>query len=166
MTDEPRILSLVVEADTQERWDADRRAWFPAGRLLVGAHVTLFYALPAGLDLEPALSEALDRAPFPVEVAGLQPLGRGVAYRVGSSDFPALHATLQEHWWEHLTKQDRQPLRAHVTVQNKVTPDQARETLSTLERDFEPWRTTALGLDLWRYDGGQWTHLRRHDFSA
>ena len=162
----PRIVSLAVSDETQQEWDALRRQWFPAQRLQVGAHVTLFHALPADLDLDTALREATDRAPFDVEVTGAQPLGRGAALRLASGDLEQLHDRLQEQWWEHLTKQDRQRLRAHVTVQNKVDADTARDTVRALEGDFTAYATTALGLDLWRYDGGPWTHLQRYAFTT
>jgi hypothetical protein len=48
-----------------------------------------------------------------------------------------------------------------VTVQNKVEPDVAKTTLERLCDTFQPGRTRAVGLELWRYDGGPWTLLRR-----
>jgi len=128
--------------------------------------VTVFHALPASSrhGVDGALARAVGRAPFAVQVGEPFPLGRGVAYGLRSAELDALHRTLQERWWPLLTAQDRQRFRAHVTVQNKVTPDVARETLARLRAAHEPADATALGLQLWRYDGGPWTPLADHDF--
>ena len=48
-------------------------------------------------------------------------------------------------------------------MQNKVEPDEARRTVARLGSGFEPWDATGVALELWRYDGGPWTHLRRFD---
>ncbi|GGF54052.1 hypothetical protein GCM10011519_29970 [Marmoricola endophyticus] len=162
----PRILSLAVDEETQARWDEVRRAHFPAERLLVGAHVTLFHALPADLEVEAALASATARRPFDVRVAGVRSLGRGVAYDLESEELATLHRDLQQRWEERLTRQDRQPLRPHVTVQNKVDPTEAKATLAQLREDFRAYDVTALGLDLWRYDDGPWTHLRRFELGS
>ncbi|MBE7190770.1 2'-5' RNA ligase family protein, partial [Jatrophihabitans endophyticus] len=75
------------------------------------------------------------------------------------------HGEWQRRWWPHLTRQDQQPLRAHVTVQNKVEPSEARRTVETLRASFVPFATTASGFRLWRYDGGPWTLLAEFAFS-
>ncbi|ROR89776.1 2'-5' RNA ligase family protein [Nocardioides aurantiacus] len=165
MTDAPLIVTLLLDDPTQARFEAERRALFPAGRTAVGAHVTLFHALPAALraDVEEVLGSAADRAPLPVAVEEVRSLGRGAAYRLGCPPLVDLHAGWQERWSEHLTRQDAQPLSLHVTVQNKVDADQARATVERLRSGFEPWGCTGVALELWRYDGGPWTHLRRFD---
>ena len=48
------------------------------------------------------------------------------------------------------------PFRAHITVQNKVDGDAARQTHADLEAAFEPFETVATGLELWWYRGGPW----------
>ncbi|HEY6747966.1 MAG TPA: 2'-5' RNA ligase family protein [Mycobacteriales bacterium] len=162
----PLVVTLVLDEVAQARFDAKRAALFPAGRTAVGAHVTLFHALPGehadavGADL----AAAADRPPFPVAVTGLQPLGRGVAYRLRSAELAAVHARLRARWEPWLTRQDAQPFRPHVTVQNKVTPEQARETLARLEAGFVPGEVTATGLALWAYAGGPWEPLSRFPF--
>ena len=45
--DRPLILTLRLDPESQARFDALRRAHFPPERNLLGAHVTLFHALPA-----------------------------------------------------------------------------------------------------------------------
>jgi 2'-5' RNA ligase len=156
----PLIVTLEVDDQAQARFDAERAALFPAGRTVIGAHVTLFHALPA--PAEAAVTSELAAtaaavAPFEVEVAELMSLGRGVAYRLRSAELLALHRRLQAGWWDQLGPQDRQGFRPHVTVQNKASPELARRTLEQLREKFAPFSTTARALRLWRYDGGPWT---------
>jgi hypothetical protein len=159
----PLIITLQLDSRAQERFEAERAELFPAGRTAVGAHVTLFHALPALLraDAEAELGRLATGPAFPVRVSGLLPLGRGVAYRLAAPPADALHRRLQERWAPHLTRQDAQPLRLHVTVQNKVEPDVAKATIERLGATFRPGTTRAVGLELWRYDRGPWTLLHR-----
>ncbi|SDT11443.1 2'-5' RNA ligase [Nocardioides scoriae] len=165
MTANPLIVSLLLDDETQARFTAQRRAFFPAERLVVDAHLTLFHALPATLhdDVAEALREAADRPPLDVRVHDVYSLNRGVAYRLLCEDLDRLHAGWRRRWSEHLTRQDAQPLHAHVTVQNKVSSTTARHTLDELRAEFRPWVAHGTALELWRYDGGPWTHLERFD---
>lgn len=164
----PLVVTLQLERAAQERFDAERAALFPPGRTAVGAHVTLFHALPAHLrhDVEAELARLSVMPPFPVEVVGVYPLGRGVAYRLAAGQAERIHCRLLDRWRPHLTRQDAQPLRPHVTVQNKVDPDVARRSLDRLRSSFTPVVIRAVGLELWRYDGGPWTLLHRWAFGA
>ena len=166
--DRPLLVTLRLDDATQARFDRERSALFPPGRTAVGAHVTLFHALPASLrpDVEAQLERERTRATFRVAVTEPFPLGRGVAYGLHSPALAALHRRLQDRWRQELTPQDRQRLTPHVTVQNKVTPERARETLAGLRAAYAPLEATALGLELWRYDGGPWTPLARYDFDG
>lgn len=165
MTDAPLIVTLLLDEPTQGRFEAERRRLFPAGRTAVGAHVTLFHALPASLrtDVEEVLAGAADREALPVRVEEVRSLGRGAAYGLVCPPLVDLHAGWQERWRDHLTRQDAQPLSLHVTVQNKVGADEARATVERLRSGFEPWDCLGVALELWRYDGGPWTHLRRSE---
>ena len=71
---------------------------------------------------------------------------------------------LRARWEPWLTRQDRQPFRPHVTVQNKVTPAEARRTLAGLAAGFAPFEAVGTGLALWAYRGGPWAPLSRHLF--
>jgi 2'-5' RNA ligase len=157
----PLVVTLRLEDAAQRRFEALRAELFPPGRTAVGAHVTLFHALPAHLRDDAAAQLALLAAtpPFPVAVTEVFGLGRGVAYRLAAEEARLLHRRLQDRWRPHLTRQDAQPFRPHVTVQNKVQPEVARATLDRLRRTFQPESTRAVGLELWRYDGGPWTRL-------
>jgi 2'-5' RNA ligase len=168
VTAAPLVVTLELDPPTQERFDRERAQFFPPGRTQVGAHVTLFHAVPgdALAVVTDDLAAAASRAPFPITVAGLLPLGRGVAYRLVSTELSGLHRGLQTRWWDTLTAQDREGFRAHVTVQNKVRPEEARATLDELNARFLPFQAEARGLLLWRYDGGPWTALRRFAFAS
>jgi len=159
----PLVVTLALPDDVQDELDALRRRWFPAGRTAVGAHLTLFHAVPGALEgqVRADLADVAGRGPVAVRLSGVTSLGRGAAYAVESPDLARRHDELQRAWWTHLTRQDQQRLRAHVTLQNKVEPGVARATVETLRASFEPRDVEAPGFDLWRYDGGPWTHLDR-----
>jgi 2'-5' RNA ligase len=162
----PLVITLALPDDVQARFDEERARWFPAGRTAVGAHVTLFHAVPGELqdEVRAALAEQAGRA-LDLRVTGVMALGRGAAYRTESAELTRRHRALQQRWWPHLTRQDQQGLRAHVTVQNKVEPAEARRTVAALQASFTPYDVAAVGFDLWRYDGGPWTHLTRVPFT-
>jgi 2'-5' RNA ligase len=159
----PLVVTLALPDDVQDELDALRARWFPPGRTAVGAHLTLFHAVPGALgrQVRADLADVAGRGPVAVRLSGVMSLGRGAAYAVESPDLARRHDDLQRAWWAHLTRQDQQRLRAHVTLQNKVEPAVARSTVETLRAGFEPADVEAPGFDLWRYDGGPWTHLER-----
>ena len=166
--DRPLIVTLRLDDSTRARFDQERAELFPPGRTAVGAHVTLFHALPASMrrEVEGVLAQHRAWPRFPVGVSEPFGLGRGVAYGLHSRDLETLHRGLQDRWQARLTPQDRQRFKPHVTVQNKVTPAEARETLTRLRAAFVPIEATGIGLELWRYEGGPWTALARYDFAA
>ena len=154
----PLVVTLLLDEAWQRRFDDLRRRHFPPDRLLVGAHVTLFHALPGDQEqrVREVLGRVAERPPFPVRVTGVRMLGRGVAYDLSAPEAAAVHAELATACRNALTRQDAQPFRPHVTVQNKVPPEQARKLHRQLADAFEPWAVTAVGLGLWRYVGGPW----------
>lgn len=160
-------MTLLLDPAAQDRFDAARRELYPAGRTRVGAHVTLFHAVPGEWRETVAadLAEVADRPAFDMLVSAVMPLGRGAAYRLDSGELAAVQADLRSRWEAGLTPQDRQPYRPHVTVQNKATPDEARRTVTALRAGFTPYRVRATGLALWRYVGGPWEPLSRHLFA-
>lgn len=166
--DRPLILSAVLDSPVQQRLDALRRAHFPPARNHLDAHVTLFHHLPGPqVGAVADAVEAAARAPAPaVDVTGVRSLGRGVAITLASPDLVALRADLARGWAPWLTAQDRAKRDLHVTVQNKVTPAEARALLVELSATVAPERTRAVALALWRYDGGPWEPVARFAFSS
>jgi 2'-5' RNA ligase len=154
----PIIMTLQFDAATAAFFERQRREHFPPALNRTPAHLTLFHALP-GERLAAVMAEAgraARRPPFTVTVDDAIPLGRGVAYRVEAPQLHALRKELAQRFAQWLTGQDRERFRPHVTVQNKVTPQQARRTLERLVAAFEPFTGRAEGLQLWRYRGGPW----------
>ena len=168
-TPNPLILSLALDAGSFSHFDALRREHFPPALNRIPAHVTLFHHLPG--EEEQAVATTLSRAcaergSSEVRVTGLTPLGRGVAFRLQAPEVALLRAELARLWERWLTPQDRQGWRPHVTVQNKVAPDRARDTLARLSAGFAPWEARAEGLLLWRYKGGPWEALGEFPFTG
>jgi 2'-5' RNA ligase len=163
----PLILTLALDEASFARFDTERRAYFPPARNVIPAHLTLFHALPgeeAATILARLGEVALATPPLSLRVTGLRPLGRGVAYAVESEALQQLRAGLAAAWRDWLTPQDRGGWRPHVTVQNKVAPEEARATLATLQARFSPWEARGEGLLLWHYRGGPWEEAGRFPF--
>lgn len=99
-------------------------------------------------------------------VAGLMNLGGGVAYRVSSPGLDAIREAIADRFHGSLTAQDAGGWRAHVTIQNKVTPREAKALFDRLDRDFRPRPLAIHGLQLHRYLGGPWAMLGRWAFRA
>ena len=170
----PLILTLALDPASQGFFERERQRWFPSSRNLIPAHVTLFHHLPG--DQSPRVHTDLAtlcavEKPGPFSVARAIFLGRGVAYALDAAAAAAFRAQLASLWQGGpeplaLTAQDRQPWRAHVTVQNKAEPADARALHARLSRDFMPFAGMATGVTLWRYMGGPWEHEAEFPFSG
>ncbi len=166
---EPLILTLRMDDLSQQGFDRRREEHFPKERNFIPAHLTLFHKLPG--DREGEISQTLNdlcrqQTPFPLTATGLIFMGRGVGYRLES---PALHdvrGRLADEWWPWLGAQDRKGFRPHVTVQNKVPPDEARGLHRSLQATFAPFEVGAEGLLLWRYLGGPWEPVGSYGFEG
>ncbi|PJJ80121.1 2'-5' RNA ligase family protein [Mucilaginibacter auburnensis] len=154
---EPLILTLQLDAQSEAFFNEQRQRYFPPERNFLNAHLTLFHQLP-NTDETREYFESITQAPFKLQVTGLMSLGGGVAYKIESAALLGLRKTLADHFIEVLIPQDRQGFRPHITVQNKVLPEQAKELLNNLQEQFQPFKAEALGLNLWAYLGGPWRH--------
>ncbi len=157
----PLILTVRFDDRAASYFNALRMQYFPGARNMVPAHATLFHHLP-GESLDRVADTIRDccagRAPIAMKVAGLRFLGRGVAYRLQSPGLSLLRRHLAQVWLSDLTAQDRQPFQPHITIQNKVAPEEARRLYDTLTASFQPREIAGAGLDLWHYLGGPWQH--------
>lgn len=165
----PLILTLALDESDQSRFERERKQYFPAQLNRIPAHVSLFHALP-GEELD-AISKRLSEltatiSTFPVQVHDVMRLGRGVAYALSAPPLDQVHARLRQGWLAWLSRQDQQPFRPHVVVQNKVTPEAARELFTRLSSGFRPFTVTAAGLLLWHYEGGPWRAAGTFPFAA
>ncbi len=159
----------MLAANDQARFDRLRQAHFPSHLNHIAAHVTLFHHLP-GTEFD-AVHHALGQlaaasAPCTASVTGLRSLGRGVAYNLECAPLTQLRTALARAFHEQLTPQDRQGFRPHVTIQNKVAPQEAAALLALMQAGFTPYTVAVEGLALWHYRGGPWEPAGRFPFRA
>ena len=165
----PLILTLTLDAASQAFFDEQRRRYFPPSRNHLGAHLTLFHALPGAEEaaIGRYLGEvAATQPPLALAVAAVKFMGRGVMYSLDCPPLVALHRRWQQQWQPWLTAQDQQGLHPHITVQNKVDPAEARALHEKLAAGFEPFTATGTGLALWAYRGGPWEARQQFPFSG
>jgi hypothetical protein len=161
------VTALLGKADAA--WfDALRRAHFPPERNQLEAHLTMFHHLAPSLEAE--LKHRLAGETRGVKApqawtAGLISLGAGVAFRIESPELADIRDRLAEAFAPMLMPQDRAGWRPHVTIQNKVPPQEAKALLRTLEAEFRPSPVAIAGLASWWYRGGPWAPLSRHMFA-
>ena len=149
----PIIVTALFEAEDFAWLEALRRAHFPADRNQVPAHLTLFqHSPPRGSG--PTFSLA--------RVAGLMKLEQGVAFRIDSPGLEEVRAHIGEAFVPMLTPADRAPWRPHVTIQNKVLPQEAAALHQALAADFRARSVGIAGLSTWRYRGGPWEPIARY----
>ncbi|MEJ7913300.1 MAG: 2'-5' RNA ligase family protein [Chitinophagaceae bacterium] len=164
----PLILTLELDEKTFQFFDRQRKIYFPAERNFLAAHLTLFHHLPAGEqkvreDIEHVASQ---QPALALMVTGMMFTGNGVAYKLESKRLSSMHKSLQSAWQQWLIPQDKQTLRPHVTVQNKVFSEKARELYGQLSQSFIPFEASGSGLSLWEYLGGPWKPVATYPFSS
>ncbi len=164
----PLLVTARFDDDAFAMLDGMRRRYFPAHLNKVPAHLSLFHNLP-GEEERAILAEVAARcrpqSPLQLVPVKLRFLGRGVALAYESAELSRLHGELSRAFDRWLTPQDRQGFRAHVTIQNKVDPADARALRDALQHDMAPpvW---VEGLMVWRYLGGPWQHVATCPFGA
>ena len=157
----PLIVTTRFDDDSFAVLDGLRRRYFPAKLNKVPAHISLFHNLP-GIEERAILRELSERC-RPMDRISLQPgelhfLGRGVALGYLSPELSVLHGELSRAFNAWLVPQDRQRFKAHVTIQNKVDPAEARALRDRLRVEPSP-PAEVDGLILWRYLGGPWERV-------
>ncbi|HEX7782265.1 MAG TPA: 2'-5' RNA ligase family protein [Sphingobium sp.] len=162
----PIILTATMGAADFAWADALRRAHFPPERNQVPAHITLFHHLPPSVEPELLgyMASLCKEAAPEAHVSGVLHLGNGVAFRVNSPALEALRYGLAEAFHGLLIPQDRATPRFHITVQNKVSTDEARTLLTALQAGFRARPLMISGLAAWRYMGGPWEPIRAMRF--
>ncbi|HUC82076.1 MAG TPA: 2'-5' RNA ligase family protein [Flavisolibacter sp.] len=164
----PLILTLRLSEEAFTFFNTLRQTYFPPERNFLSAHLTLFHHLPAGESriVEDLAELAQQQQQIRLQTVAVVSIGKGVAYKIESAHLVRLHKELQIKWQQWLTPQDKQKLWPHITVQNKVSPAVAQQTLSVLMNSFQPFEAIGTGFDLWRYDGGPWSFLQYFPFKT
>ena len=139
-----------------------RRRHYPADRNRVPAHLIMFHAIApsAEAELRQILRTMSSESPPHAWIAGIMNLGGGVAFRIASEGLDRLRAEIAHRLRGLLTAQDSAGWSAHVTIQNKVTPREAKALIQALGDNFTRRPIRISGLGLHRYLGGPWKTLR------
>ncbi len=161
------IVTLSLDPESAAWFNDQRAQFYPPALNRIPAHVTLFHALPGDASIRYALQQSASAvAPFRLRMTGVRSMGRGVLYGLESVELMDLHKGLVATFRSFLTPQDKQPLRPHVVVQNKVEPAEAKALLAKLDAEFTPRPVQAIGLDWWEYMGGPWRLLDQFAFAG
>jgi len=160
------IVTAEIGASDLAWLDRLRRAHYPPERNRVPAHLTIFHALPPSAEREvrSSLSRTVSAEPPIAFIEGLMNLGGGVAYRVVSPQLDEIRSRLAHDFHGLLSAQDSGGWRPHVTIQNKVSPKEARALMIEIERGFCPQPLEIRGLGLHRYVDGPWERLATYVF--
>ncbi|MCY7322359.1 MAG: 2'-5' RNA ligase family protein [Phormidesmis sp. CAN_BIN36] len=167
-TPSPLVLTLKLDSIAFERLNLLRQQHFPAKRNFLLAHVTLFHALPG--NQESAIRQTLQTlcqqtSKVSVRFPTVRSLGQGVAIEIESPELIQVRNQLAQGWSDWLSAQDRQGYRPHVTIQNKVTSDEARCLYEQLSQVWQPIDGSGEGLLLWHYRGGPWELADEFEFT-
>lgn len=158
----PLLVTAELPDDVLAWADGLRRTHYPPERNRLRAHVTLFHALPPSVEEElvDLLKDLAKAAPPPARVSGVMKLGNGTAIAIDSPLMVDLHGQIVERMHGLLTRQDAQPLRLHVTVQNKVTSQAAKALQTELAEQLQPRSFRFRGFGLYAWEDGLWRPLR------
>lgn len=163
----PLIVTAQLPAEVF-RWADDlRKAYYPADRNQVDAHVTLFHSLPPSAEGEvrAVLSRSASSNPQPrARMASIMDLGKGTALRIHCPDMEDVWEELAEGFYGLLSAQDQFCPQFHVTLQNKVEKGAAKAFQKALTDSFEPFNFPFKGLQLHEYAGGPWRSLQQWQF--
>ena len=130
------------------------------------AHLTLFHHLPPSLEdeLRRRLSGYASAPPPAAALVRVLDLGGGTALAVESEELEDIRYDLALAFRGLLTPQDIAPWRAHITIQNKVEPREAKRLQAVLRAGFEPRPLAIRGLAVWRYMDGPWEPVKSYPF--
>jgi 2'-5' RNA ligase len=163
--DAPLIATLKLDDKTQLLFNRLRKENFPKHINYLDAHCTLFHKLPASEVAIRRVLTAISRRPaFDMTINAVKNIGNGVVYTIVSHELQSLHKSLQESFSAWLTSQDRQPLKPHITIQNKVTAFKALGLYNELKNRFVPFDIKAVGISTFLYLKGPWEHVEDFNF--
>lgn len=168
------VLTFKLDDSLSRPMNEMRKQYFPKRLNRIPAHLTLFHALPHSHieALEEGLNQVASKTQsFQVTTGGPFRMRKGVGVNVdaGYQDLKEVHSQLRSQWMEFLSEQDQGGFRPHWTVMNKVDEEEevdnalgaVRKELSQSTREGR-----AIGLDLWKYDRGNWIWAKEYTFGA
>ena len=166
------VLTLKLEDSLAKPMNQMRDQYFPRRLNRTGAHLTLFHALPHSQieELEQDLSQlASNTKPFHVTTGGpfRMRMGVGVNVDAGYQMMKDVHSQLKAQWMPFLSEQDQGGFRPHWTVMNKVDEEKEVEhALNAVKKELSQSTKEgqAIGLELWKYDRGNWIFANEYTF--
>lgn len=163
----PFIVTAKLPPGIHSWADALRQEHFPPERNHLHAHVTMFHSFAPSLldELKSFVPQiAKEFAPPKARITGLMDLGKGTAIRLQTPQLLAIRGMIVEHFRGALTEQDLHDPRPHITIQNKVTKQEARSLQAALAPTIEPRAFHFPALELHRYLGGPWEQVKAIPF--
>lgn len=163
----PLIITAELPEDIYSWTNQLRTENFPPERNYLKAHVTLFRALPPSSENELRrclAAMARDHAPVPARITGLMKLGKGTALCIECEGMIAMWEEMADRFHGLLTPQDEHAPRLHITVQNKVSIEEAKALQAELAPRIVPRDFAFRGLGLHYYRGGPWEHIASFAF--
>lgn len=163
----PFIVTAELPPDILAFTDALRRAHYPPHRNKLAAHVTLFHSFAPSLreELRGVLARmAGEYLPPSARLDGIMRLGGGTALAIESAAMLAIHERIADHFHGALTAQDSRPPRLHITIQNKVSRQEAGDLQRRLRATLQPRKFAFRGLGLHLYRETHWEPLGRWSF--
>jgi 2'-5' RNA ligase superfamily len=159
MSDDVYVVTLQLDSASFEWLQALRVEHFPKSRNWLPAHLTLFHTVST--DQAGRLKDCWRRfgefLPLRVRFTGIRSLGGGTAFDVDSPGLTEFRRRMMEAMMGQFSRQDLQPFKAHVTIQNKVESSAARSLQERLSCGFAAREGIANGVMIWRYLGGPWS---------
>ncbi|GAA0468965.1 2'-5' RNA ligase family protein [Parasphingorhabdus litoris] len=155
----PIIMTAMMGKQDFAWADNLRRQHYPPERNMLPAHITLFHHLPpqACDEIKQVIIELTRQsAPPKATLQRLIHLGTGVGYQIHSPALTEMRMEMADQFHGLLVAQDQQTPRLHVTIQNKVSPKEAKDLITRLSLDFETRPFEIKGLALHHYMDGPW----------
>lgn len=158
------VLTLKTSDEIAVPINQLRETWFPKKLNRTPAHLTYFHALPHSQlnTMEEKLASIASRFQ-PFQVAAAEPFqmrrGVGINMGVGAKEAKSLHEQMRGAWMDFLSEQDKGGFKPHWTVMNKEDDEKrVDDALQEVKKELESDRKDglAVGLELWRYDHGNW----------
>ncbi|KAJ8118757.1 hypothetical protein OPT61_g324 [Boeremia exigua] len=168
------VLTLKLTDSLAKPMNKMREQYFPKRLNRTPAHLTLFHALPDSqfTAIDGGLSQ-LSASTKPFFVSTGKPfrmrLGVGINVGKGYNRMKQVHENLRSYWMPHLSEQDQGGWKPHWTVMNKVNEEKkVVEAFQVVEKEMlqNVREGQAIGLDLWRYDKGNWIFANEYKFKG